>query len=387
MQRLVRVLVALVLASIPFASAKADEKPVVQPASPEGDVARNSQSPSPGGAGKARATIVDTEDFNLAVRGFGQFHATPWVGADALLENGDVADFAGLRVRRLSLGVEGQAGKHLSFDVWMDLASGPVLTQARLAWTFMPEVTVEAGVVKVPFSKSAIQSSSELLFTERPLAVERLLPDRQPGVAVYGALFDGVATYRAGVFNGASSTRFGLGNDHPGALVAGRVAVTPLGALRPGQTDLARGAPRFEIAANAMYDKAAAFDGLAYGGDSTFQGYGASVLVEYVRQVRTPISQPVVAPTLGDRVTRSGMIAQASYLLWEDGLELAVRGERVDDNDALEDVGDVDALAAGVHWYASGLDLGVKLDFYKRIERFGPQLDNDAVVLSTQGRF
>lgn len=385
MPKTIRVLIALFLSTSPLAhAATVDEGGAV---ADNATLARDHQSPSPGGSGKPRAMVVDTEDFGLAVRGFGQFTATPWVGKDALLESGDVADFAGVRMRRLSLGVEGRAGRHLSFDAWMDLASGPVLSQARLAWTFMPELTVEVGVVKVPFSKSAIQSSAEMLFGERPLSVERLLPDRQPGVAVYGALFDGIATYRAGVFNGASSSRAGLGNDHPGALFAGRVAVSPLGPLRPGQSDLSRGAPRFELGANAFYDRAAAYDGLALGADATFQGYGASVLVEYVQQTRTPVSQPVVSPSILDRAKRSGLIAQAAYLLWADGLEVAVRGERVDDNDALDDVGDTDAIAAGLRWYVAGLDLRVDLDWYHRIERFGPQLENDAVVLSAQGRF
>lgn len=387
MKRLVRVFLALVLAGVPFGRVEAAEAEGKLSAAERSAQARDLQSPSPGGAGKARATVVDTPDFSLAVRGFAQFSAAPWVGKDALLENGDVADFAGMRVRRLSLGLEGRAAGNLSYDVWVDLASGPILSQARLAWTFRPEVTIEAGVVKVPFSKSAIQSSAEILFTERPLAVERLLPDRQPGVAVYGSLFNGVATYRAGVFNGAADNRAGLGNDHPGALVAGRVAVSPLGAMRPGQSDVTRGAPRFELGANAFYDMAAGYDGLAFGGDASFQGWGVSALVEYVQQIRTPVSQPVLAPSLNDRLVRSGFIAQASYLLWENGLELAVRGERVDDNDALQDVGDVDALAVGLHWYVAGLDLNLDLDWYHRMERFGPQLDNDGVVLTAQGRF
>lgn len=387
MQRAVRLL--LVLFTVTSVSPIAHAEESTDSSSRHGDaqLARDHQSPSPAGAGKARATVVDTDDFSLAVRGFGQFIAVPYVGRDALLENGDVADFAGLRMRRLALGLEGRAGRNLTFDVWVDLATGPELTQARLAWTFLPSLTLEAGIVKVPFTKGAVQSSAELLFSERPLSVENLLPDRQPGVTVYGALFDGLATYRAGVFNGASSDRAGLGNDHPGLLVAGRVAVSPLGTLRPGQSDLARSTPKFEIGASAMYDKAAAFDGLAFGADASFQGYGASVLVEYVQQTRTPLSQPVVAPSLNDRVKRSGFIAQASYLIWEKGLEVAVRGERSDDNDALEDVGDTDAIAVGLHWNVMDLDLRVDLDWYHRMERFGRPLDNDAIVLSTQGRF
>lgn len=388
MKRATRLLlISLAIATGASPSAQAKETTEFASVGDNARLARDHQSPSPAGAGKARAQIVDADDFSLAVRGFGRFVAVPYLGRDALLENGDVANFPGFRMRRLTLGLEGQATSKLSFDVWMDLVSRPRLAQARLAWTFLPSLTLEAGVVKVPFSKSAVQSSAELLFSERPLSVDRLLPDRQPGVALYGALFNGLATYRAGVFNGAASDRAGLGNDHPGALVAGRIAVSPLGALRPGQSDLKRSTPKFELGASAMYDKAAGFDGLALGADASFQGYGASVLVEYVQQTRTPLSQPVVAPSISDRVKRTGFIAQASYLVWEKGLEVAVRGERVDDNDALDDVGDVDALAVGLHWNVMELDLRIDLDWYHRRERFGRPLDNDAIVLSTQGRF
>lgn len=370
-------IILLLSTSLAFAQASSDAVATV----------RASQSPSPGGGGKPRAVLTSGEDFSLAIRGFTQLQGVPWVGEDALLSNGDVADFPGLRVRRLSIGLEGRVGKRLSFDVWMDLAEGPILDQARLAWTFFPELTVEAGVVKVPFSRSAIQSSAEILFTERPLSVHGLVPDRQPGIALYGALFDGIASYRAGVFNGASTSRAALGNDHPGALYALRVGVTPLGAPRPGQSDLERGPFRFELAGNALYDQAASFDGFAFGGDLTLQGYGATVLVKYVDQTRTPVSEPVMAPSILDHTRRTGLIAQAGYVVPKIPLELAVRWERADDNVALEDVGDTDGTAFGVRYHLPDYGLRFDLDWYRRIERHGREMKNDAVVLTAQGRF
>lgn len=346
-----------------------------------------SQSPSPGGGGKARAVIVGTDDFTLAVRGFLQLQGALWVGEDALVSNGDAADFGGVRVRRLSVGVEGRWAKGLSFDVWMDLAEGPVLDQARLAWRIAPELTLEAGVVKVPFSQSALQSSAELLFTERALSVQGLVPDRQPGVALYGVLFDGVLSYRGGVFNGASSSRAALGNDHPGALYALRVGFSPFGAVARAGGEAARGPFRLELAANGLYDQAAAFEGFAFGSDLTLQAHGATVLVEYVDQSRFPVQEPVTAPTIVDRTRRTGLIAQASYILPVVPLEFALRLERADDNVALEDVGDTDALALGARYHLPDYGLRLDLDWYHRTERHGRALQNDAVVLTAQGRF
>lgn len=351
------------------------------------DAARDAQNPSPAGVEPPRALLVDKDDFRLALRGMAQFLAVPYAGRDALVDNGDVVDFAGMRVRRMQLGVEGRQGSNISFGVWLDLAESPLLLQARLAYTFIPQFSVEAGVVPIPFSKSAILSGGDMSFTERPHAVHRLVPDRQPGIAAYGAFLEGKVSYRAGVFNGAGVDRPGLGNDHPGVMGAGRVAWSPLGALRPGQADLQKGAPRIEIGANAYYDHGARWTGQAYGADVSAQLYGLSVLVEYLYDVRNPHSQPIISPGLPDVTRRSGLVSQLSYVLWQNGLEIAARAELVDDNHAIDDVGDFLATAVGLHWYISGLDLRVAADWYRRTELQGVALDNDTFVLATQGRF
>jgi hypothetical protein len=345
--------------------------------------ARDAQMPSPGGASASRTLLVDTPDLTLALRGFGQFYVAPLVGEDALVAAGDASEFSGMRVRRLQLGVEGTGTDHVSFGVWMDLATSPTLLQAWLAWSAHRSFAVEAGVVRVPFSKSSIQSSADLTFTERPLAVDRLLPDRQPGVAVYGLLGD-VVSYRAGWFNGADPARMGIGPDHDAGLFAGRLAFTPLGLLRPGQSDVTRGPLRVELAVDAMHQAAAGFAGTSFGADLTVQALGAALLLEYVHDERAPLSQPTVSSTLADTTVRTGLVAQGSLQLFGP-FEVALRGELVDDNAALQDVGDVLATAAGFH--ATWPRAKVGLDWYHRTERYGAQLSNDVAIASVQGRF
>ena len=370
--------------------ATASMLPLASLAQPTGDEskasaadARDAQMPSPGGASASRTLLVDSPDLTLSLRGFGQFYVAPIVGKDALVTAGDASEFAGMRVRRLQLGVEGTGSDHVSFGVWMDLASSPTLLQAWLAWSAHRAFAVEAGVVRVPFSKSSIQSSADLTFSERPLAVDRLLPDRQPGVAVYGLIGD-TLSYRAGWFNGADPSRLGLGSDHDAGLFAGRLSFTPFGLLRPGQSDVARGPFRLELAVDAMRQAAAGFLGTSYGADLTVQALGAALLLEYVHDERAPLSQPTVASTLADTTVRTGLIAQGSLQLFGP-VEVAVRGELVDDNAALQDVGDVLSTAAGVH--ANWPRAKVGLDWYHRTERYGAQLSNDVGLASVQGRF
>lgn len=345
---------------------------------------RAAQMPSPGGAYKPLAVIVDKDSFQLSVRGFGQFYAAPYAGKDVLLSAGDATEFRGMRVRRLGLGFEGSAAHDLSFGVWLDLAGDPLLSQAWLAWSPSTAFSMEAGVVRVPFSRSALQSSAELTFSERPISVDRLLPDRQPGVAIYGGFLDGLVSYRTGWFNGAAPSRLGQGPDHAAGLFAGRLAISPFGRLRPGQSDLARGPLRLEVAFNGMQDFAASYTSTSLGADLSLQVSGAALLVEYIYDRRSPISNPVTAPTVADKIVRTGLIAQASYQVWGP-LELAARGELVDDNTSLQDVGDVIATAVGVHANFSYAKVGV--DWYHRVEKYGAVLSNDTALAIVQGRF
>lgn len=353
------------------------------------EAARDAQVPSPAGAGLPRALLVDNESLQLGVRGLAQFYAIPFVGEHALLDDADVADpFPGMRFRRLQLGLEGRAaGSKVAFGLYLDLANAPTVVQARIAYTFAAPLTVEAGVLPVPFSKSAILSSGDLSFSERPHAVVRLIPDAQPGLALLGAVAEGKVSYRAGVFNGVAPGRLpGRGNDHPGVLGAARVALSPLGALRPGQADLDRGEWRAEVGLNGYYDQGPASANLAVGADCTLQGRGLTLLLEAVGDQRSPLGKPAVSPGLPAEVRRYGLVGQASYVLFSN-VAAAVRVEQVDDNLALKDVGDFVGAAAGVHWYAHGGDLRVNLDFYERLELHGPALRNQALVLGTQGRF
>ncbi len=74
---------------------------------------------------------------------------------------------------------------------------------AYLNYHCSPEFQVEAGKFKAPVGLEALVTDRDLLFNERSLATD-LVPNRDLGVELHGDLFGGVASYAAGVFNGAS---------------------------------------------------------------------------------------------------------------------------------------------------------------------------------------
>jgi hypothetical protein len=116
----------------------------------------------------------------------------------------------------------------------------------------------------------------------------------------------------------------------------------------------------------------------------TLQVRGFSLLAEFVRDQRSPVSNPLATTSVEGTIVRTGYIGQAAYQVWGP-FEVAVRGELVDDNDQLQDVGDILAGAAGIHATFPNVKVGV--DWYHRAERHGSDLANDVALGTVQGRF
>jgi len=74
---------------------------------------------------------------------------------------------------------------------------------AYLNYRFSPEWQLEAGKFKSPVGLEALQADTWTSFNERSIASD-LVPNRDIGLELHGDLFGGIASYAAGVFNGAS---------------------------------------------------------------------------------------------------------------------------------------------------------------------------------------
>jgi phosphate-selective porin OprO and OprP len=102
------------------------------------------------------------------------------------------------------------------------------IMDAYLNYRNRPELQVQLGKFKPPVGLEQLQSDPVTTFNERSL-VSDLLPNRDVGAELHGDLFGGVASYAAGIFNGApdyNSTTANSDSDNNKAFV-GRVFLQP----------------------------------------------------------------------------------------------------------------------------------------------------------------
>lgn len=159
-------------------------------------------------------------NFQLKLRGYAQFDARFFL--DDSLNANDT--FVARRVRPI---IEGTVYKDFAFRIMPDFGGGNVaLYDAYVDWKHWPALQLRAGKFKPPVGLERLQSATDTAFVERALPTQ-LVPTRDVGVQVFGELWDGVAGYAAGIFNGTSDGGNGdLDADH-GKDVVARVFVQP----------------------------------------------------------------------------------------------------------------------------------------------------------------
>jgi hypothetical protein len=311
-----------------------------------------------------------------------QIWGIPYLGEDALVANDDPSDNVGFRARRVRFGIQGDILKNVRFGLTLNaLGSGDdIVHDVRLSWRPMDEIGLSIGSAKVPYGRSALESSSRLHFVDRPLGTGEVAIGNRLGLTIEGALFGGALGYVVGVYNAGS--RFANGNESKGLLTGGRIESAPFGpaaTLRPGDF-------RMVLGGGALYEDGPTVNTLAYSGDLHLEFQGFRLRGEYLADQREPDTQPQLPPTISGRVDRTVIIAEATAFIYCDLVELAFRYERYDNNKGLDDYGDQQVFAGGVNWYVDGHRLKVLAHFTHRDEvTDGWELDNDAFVVSMVG--
>jgi hypothetical protein len=129
------------------------------------------------------------------------------------------------------LGVTGGFGSILEYIVHAGFETRAVdkeieFLDVALRLTFMPELNVDLGQYKAPFSLEELIFKPDILFESRAQAVSAIAPGRQIGAGLSGSFFEERLEYDVGLFNGNGKS---LDNDNGSFLYSGRVQFNNVG--------------------------------------------------------------------------------------------------------------------------------------------------------------
>jgi hypothetical protein len=304
---------------------------------------------------------------------------------------GDPEDDPGFKIRRARIGLEGKEGGArydltFGFSSGYDALGGPPDTDIQLisasgGLKAAKGLWIDAGVVKVPTSRSFLMSASELALGDRPVGSNALVPAREVGLTVDGRVGqeDGFrGRGRVGVFNGNGAL---VGDDNAGKMIAARLE----GIYGPGDTYKTFGkVDGFTIgfAGDVVYSADLVTNNLHYGGDVLVRVAGLALLVEGHMSTITPTNTDLDLPgTLGE-TPRLGTVAQVGYSIkrWEP----VVRFSTFDDHTGFDDNGDVALGEGGFVWHGKGDQIRAGALYVTRLELQGQAVQNDSARLWMQ---
>lgn len=353
------------------------------------------RSPGYPGYHKGMAVIRRGE---LAASLYGQLQtrATFFTGADNLAIRGDLAERPGFAVPRARFGVAGNLADHVAFAIGTDITAegGASVNDAWLTYSRFRYLHMTFGARKLPFSRSALVSSSEQALAERSRASAWIAPYRQVGITLAGRYEDIGLDWDLGLYNGfirhgsfyeGYSENDGLsGNRFNGLSTAGRVAWSPLGKMGDAMADMERAPLRFAIGLSGILNDAGTVKSTHYGADLLVKVRGLHMLVEALHELAEPVEKPTEVATIPAGLSRGALVFEVGYVL--DRVSFAGRAELIDPNLDVDDHDDevIGSVALGYHFIRNLLR--VQLQFDHRQELNGPSVDNDTAFAQIQLR-
>ena len=363
----------------------ATEAPAFIPIAPD-DSAANA-------ADRGDLVVLDGGMAQVALYGLVNAQAAVYTGGDNLLQNGDVAEQPGFRLRHGRLGLRGWAFGELSFMVSMETADMDVRPlDAWLAYRPFEALGIVVGAHKVPFSRYATTGAAYGSLAERPMSVDAMAPFRQMGLTLEGTIGEGMARYAVGVYNGLdrhSNFHDGYvenavyeGNRFDQISVAGRLSLEPFGAVGKEIADLDGGGLRLGVGTSVLHNEGATTRTTAWAADLVIKVHGFHLIAEYLSDLSQPTEDPTSPSTIPAEAERFGVVADMGYMVLPGQLGLSVRGELYDDDMAMDNNGDQVVITGGIQYYWHRHHFKVSIDFTHREELYGFALDNDSLILS-----
>jgi phosphate-selective porin OprO/OprP len=133
-----------------------------------------------------------------------QLHGVVQFDSRSFFSDGNVNGNDGFLIRRARPIFSGTVFHDFDFNFTPDFGGSTVqIVDAYLNYRYSPWLQIQGGKFKSPVGLEQLQADPNTLFNERSLATD-LVPNRDLGIQVKGDLFNGVASYALGVFNGAT---------------------------------------------------------------------------------------------------------------------------------------------------------------------------------------
>jgi len=327
-----------------------------------------------------------------------QVQAVPFAGQDSLIQNGDIADRGGFRLRRARTGFRGdfdeRAAFALSVELSSDAAGAAAMHDAWFGYTEYPFLSAYAGAQTVPVSRSALMSSGQQGLLERPLTVRSMAPLQQVGAIVAGSLSEGLFSYAAGIFNGYQrKPRFyegyeqsfaPLGNQFDGMAYGGRIALEPAAPIGDHMMDVHHSKFAIGVGGGYQFSDGGARDIHIAGGDVLVHASGLHVLAEALWTRSEPESRPTTSTPQLEGVSSYGIIGEVGYMIIARTVGLTGRFELIDPNTEIEDESDDWLATIGASFFFVEEILRLSAEYTHREEMKGVSLDNDSFGLGLQ---
>ncbi len=130
-------------------------------------------------------------------------------------------------VRKARPILEGTVFRYFDFKLMPDFGNGQnQLVDAYVDVKYWTQASLKTGKFKGPIGLERLQSDSVNLFPELSLA-SNLVPNRDVGIDLHGELWDGIANYDLGVFNGSVDNGSNDFDNHDDKDFMGRVFFQP----------------------------------------------------------------------------------------------------------------------------------------------------------------
>jgi phosphate-selective porin OprO and OprP len=173
----------------------------------------------------ASGVTFSSADTNFAV----SLHGVLQADSRTFFEDNGLKGNDGFILRRARPILSGTVFRDFDYLFVPDFGGNTVqIFDALVNYRYRPELQLQAGKFKSPIGLEALVADRDILFNERSLATD-LVPNRDLGAELHGDLFGGVASYAAGIFNGApdyNGTTTNADYDNNKAF-AGRVFLQP----------------------------------------------------------------------------------------------------------------------------------------------------------------